>query len=125
MQHEQRTLVGRFQSALLTHLALGFSSIDWKQEYCPNSQTRDSIDIFGATTTFTIAIELDKARADQVAKKFVSRMAMLPSAPPVYFLSVCYPGTEHMNPRECTKYFGYCRDLALRMGAHYAGLLVQ
>jgi hypothetical protein len=83
------------------------------------------IDIFGKSADRLIAIELDKNRADQVAKKFVSRMAALPSTVPVYFLSVCYPGTVRMNKTECVKYFGYCKTLALRMGSHYAGFLMQ
>ena len=71
-----------------------------------------------------MAIELDKNRADQVAKKFVSRMAILPTTT-VYFISLCYPGTEMMNKSECAKYFGYCATLAHRMGSHYAGLIIE
>ena len=29
-----------------------------------------------------------------------------------------------MNRLECEKYFGYCATLALRMGSHYAGLVI-
>jgi hypothetical protein len=124
-QREQRNFVSRFQGALVNHLRPMFDDVEWKKEYCPNPATRDSIDIFGKTADRLIAIELDKYRADQVAKKFVSRMAALPSAAPVYFLSVCYPGTERMNKNECVKYFGYCKTLAVRMGTHYAGLIIQ
>ena len=125
MQHEQRAVVSRFQSALLDHLRGAFQGVDWKQEHCPNPATRDSIDIFGKGSVGVIAIELDKNRADQVAKKFVSRMAVLPSTVPVYFLSICYPGTDRMSKAECVKYFGYCKTLALRMSSHYAGLIIQ
>ncbi len=124
-QCEQRSIVSRFQGALVDHLRSAFEAIEWEQEHCPNPATRDSIDIFGITADRLIAIELDKNRADQVAKKFVSRMAALPSTVPVYFLSVCYPGTDRMNKAECVKYFGYCKTLALRMGSHYAGLIIQ
>jgi hypothetical protein len=84
-----------------------------------------SIDIFGKSSDRLIAIELDKNRADQVAKKFVSRVAALPSTLPVYFLSVCYPGTDRMNKAECVKYFDYCKTLDLRMDSHYAGFIIQ
>ena len=71
-----------------------------------------------------MVIELDKNRADQVAKKFVSRMALIPSTT-VYFVSLCYPGTENMNKAECEKYFGYCAALSNRMGCHYAGFNIE
>lgn len=126
MQHEQRSIVARFQAALLEHLSAEFKDeFEWMQEHCPSSETKDSIDIFGKACDRWVAIELDKNRADQVAKKFVSRMAALPSTASVYFLSVCYPGTERMNKAECVKYFGYCQELALRMGSHYAGFIIQ
>ena len=125
MQHEQRDIVSRFQAALLEHLRSAFEDVEWKQEHCPSPVTRDSIDIFGKAVGSVIAIELDKNRADQVAKKFVSRMAALPPTLLVYFFSVCYPGTDRMNKAECVKYFGYCKTLALRMGSHYAGFIIQ
>jgi len=96
----------------------------WSVEHRPSATNRDSIDIFGQSSDFVVAIELDKNRADQVAKKFVSRMALLP-ATTVYFISLCYPGTERMNRSECEKYFGYCATLARRMGNHYAGLIID
>ena len=67
-QHEQRDVVSRFQSELLDHLRKSFEGIEWKQEHCPNPVSRDSIDIFGTSDDGLIAIELDKNRADQVAK---------------------------------------------------------
>ena len=93
-------------------------------EHRPSSKNRDSIDIFGEGKGFVVAIELDKNRADQVAKKFVSRMAMLPPTK-IYFISLCYPGTQNMNKPECRKYFSYCSTLALRMGNHYAGFIIN
>lgn len=92
-------------------------------EYAPSKRLKDSIDIYGESEDFVVAIELDKNRADQVAKKFVSRVALLPDEK-VYFLSICYPGTKRMNLNECVKYFGYCSNLAKRMSGVYAGLVI-
>jgi len=97
--------------------------ITWSIEYCPSRQSRDSIDIFGKGKEFVVAIELDKNRADQVSKKFVSRMAILPETN-VYFISLCYPGTKKMSKSECKKYFNYCSTIAARMNSHYAGFII-
>ena len=123
-QPEQKSIVSGFQGLARSALQLAMPSITWSVEHCPSRFNRDSIDIFGQGLDFIVAIELDKNRADQVAKKFVSRMAILPPTA-VYFISLCYPGTERMNKSECVKYFGYCATLARRMGNHYAGLIIE
>jgi hypothetical protein len=123
-QSDQRTIVNRFQNHVCLVLDKTLPAIKWQVEYCPNRNQRDSIDIFGQGENFVIAIELDKHRADQVAKKFVSRMAILPDIR-IYYVSLCYPGTARMNSTECVKYFGYCADLSKRMGNEYAGLIIQ
>lgn len=122
-QTDQKLLVAGFQSLAAATLGNAFKEVQWSVEHCPSPKNRDSIDIFGKGAEFVVVVELDKNRADQVAKKFVSRMALLPSTK-VYFVSLCYPGTEKMNKAECTKYFGYCSALAIRMGCHYAGFIV-
>jgi len=123
-QPDQKSIVAGFQSFAASILGRTMSDIEWSNEYCPSRQTRDCIDIFGNGNGFVVAIELDKNRADQVAKKFVSRMAILPPTS-IHFVSLCYPGTENMNKSECTKYFSYCSTLALRMGSHYAGFIIE
>ena len=123
-QSDQKTLIAGFQSFAATTLRKTIQEVEWSTEHRPSPKNRDSIDIFGKGAGFVVVIELDKNRADQVAKKFVSRMALHPSTR-VYFLSVCYPGTKKMNKAECVKYFSYCAALALRMGCHYAGFIVE
>ncbi|MEQ1558656.1 MAG: hypothetical protein ABL933_06895 [Methyloglobulus sp.] len=120
---DQRIIVTEFQKLIAFALDVSIPDIDWKMEHCPNNQTKDSIDVFGEGDGFVVVIELYKNRADQVAKKFVSRMAML-SSTDVYFISLCYPGTDRMNKPECAKYFGYCSTLARRMNNHYAGFII-
>jgi hypothetical protein len=122
-QPDQKMIVTGFQTFAESVLAGVMPDIKWSMEHCPSPQNRDSIDIFGKGNGFVVAIELDKNRADQVAKKFVSRMAILPPTT-IYFISLCYPGTEKMNKSECAKYFSYCSVLARRMGNHYAGFII-
>ncbi len=123
-QSEQKTIVADFQDAITAKLSKDLTMISWKTEFSPSATKRDAIDIYGQGNNFVVAIELDKNRADQVAKKFVSRIALLPNTK-IYFISLCYPGTNRMNKSECIKYFGYCSDLAARMGNDYAGFIIE
>lgn len=123
-QSHQKVIVAEFQRAICEALILGIPSVDWELEYCPKASSRDSIDIFGRTDTSVVAIELDKHRADQVAKKFVSRIATLPETK-VYFISLYYPGAANMSKPETLKYFGYCSSLAKRMSHVYVGFTVE
>lgn len=58
-----------------------------------------------------VIIELDKHRADQVAKKFLARVA-LKSGQNLIYVALCYPGTVRMSIPECLKYFEYCSLVA-------------
>lgn len=122
-QSEQKKIVKRFQYDLCNRLDSNISSLHWQTEYLPSPSQKDSIDIFGECKNFVVAIELDKNRADQVAKKFVSRVALMPNKK-VYFISLCYPGTQRMNLNECIKYFEYCANLSNRMSVIYAGIVI-
>jgi hypothetical protein len=123
-QADQRATVRVFQRELVLHLAEQIPDIAWSAEHRPQTETNDAIDIFGKGRNFVVAIELDKTRADQIAKKFVSRSALLEGRK-LYFLSLCYPGTKSMNVAECQKYFRYCSSLADRMKNYYAALVIQ
>jgi len=113
-QKEQKTIVAAFQKELYQELFIGFGGVSWYREMTPSEISGDSVDIYAECDDYVIAIELDKHRADQVAKKFVSRMAIMPTKK-IYYISLCYPGTKSMSKPECIKYFGYCNNLAERM----------
>lgn len=126
-QTEQQIVIKKFQKKVMTRLANEIKPIiKWQTEFRPDQTNRDSVDIYGIGDKFAVVIELDKFRADQVSKKFVSRMVILKSDPEqIYYVSLCYPGTKNMNKPECEKYFRYCSELARRMGSHYAGLIIE
>ena len=123
-QSEQKTIVNSFQVSICNSLAESVPTMKWQMEYSPHSGKRDSIDIFGSNKDICIVIELDKHRADQVAKKFVSRNSLLIDKK-LFYISLCYPGTSNMNSSECIKYFGYCKKLSERMGNEYAGFIIE
>jgi hypothetical protein len=123
-QQEQKVDVSLFQYALVGLLKSEFEQFDWVQEFTPDPARRDKIDIYGKSVDSAIVIELDKARADQVSKKFVSRVALFPDCD-LYYIALCYPGTKRMNLNECLKYFEYCNLLARRMLISFAGLAMR
>lgn len=77
--------------------------------------SKDRLDLFIKiilnNVTWFVVIEFDSARADQVAKKFVSRIAQVPNENLVY-VAYCYPGTKSMNLSEVNKYFMYMKTIS-------------
>jgi hypothetical protein len=123
-QAEQARIVKRFQQAVIQKLTSDLTEkFDWKEEHLPTLERRDAVDIFGTSGNVLIVIELDKNRADQVAKKFLSRSALFKEKS-MYYISLCYPGTRSMNVSECRKYFGYCADLSEKLNNVYAGFII-
>ena len=110
-QSEQKTIITVFQNQLLKVFTNSIHSIEWNKEYKIGGR-RDSIDIYGKDkkSNYNIIIELDKPRADQVAKKMLSRIANYLNEPFIY-IAICYPGTDKMNLNECIKYFEYGKKI--------------
>jgi hypothetical protein len=84
----------------------------------------DAIDIFGERDNKILIIELDKWRADQIAKKIVSRTALMIDKK-IGFISLCYAGTNHMNKNEYLKYFKYANILSSKLKNYYAGIIIE
>jgi hypothetical protein len=124
LQKGKKSTVSEFQDHVKSILEHTMPEIEWISEHRVSLHIRDSIDIFGQGQDFVVVIELDAHRADQVAKKFVSRVAIL-SSTTIYYISLCYPGTKKMSIPECNKYFDYCAILAGRMGHHYADFIIE
>ncbi len=82
----------------------------WEKEYKYNldKNRRDSIDVYGECDGIPVVIEIDTMRADQLAKKMISRFAGFLDRP-ILYIAICYPGTESMSRGECVKYFEYGR----------------
>ena len=89
-------------------------NMNWRSPHKFTRECRDEVDIYGTFSSEdgegAVIIELDKWRADQVAKKFVSRFALTLEQPLIY-IALCFGGTESMNKNECEKYFSYCNRI--------------
>lgn len=75
-----------------------------------------------------LIIEIDATRADQVAKKMMSRFcyACL-SGKPVVYVSLLYKGTQKMNRDECLKYFRMGEEVLGRINkdSEYYGFIID
>lgn len=101
------------QQDICDFLNTKMSFFTWEIEHKPTDKVNDRIDIFGESSAsdLKVIIELDAHRADQVAKKFLSRSALMIDQNSIY-LSICYPGTDKIPKPECQKYFEYCSTLS-------------
>ena len=70
-QSEQRIEIIKLQKHITKHLTEKHPDYKWEMEHIV-SDKRDSIDIYGERGNEIVIIELDKWRADQVAKKLIS-----------------------------------------------------
>jgi len=74
------------------------------------------VDIYGTLSSKdnagAVIIELDKWRADQVAKKFVLRFALTLELP-LICIALCYGGTQYMNKSECENTSAIARVFAI------------
>jgi len=122
-QSEQKVKVECLQNYILHHLKNHHSDFKWKTEH-KVSEKRDSIDIFGERNNEILIIELDKWRADQVAKKLISRTAMMIDNK-IGFISLCYAGTDKMSKKECLKFFRYGNIILSKLNNYYAGLIIE
>jgi len=122
-QSDQKQIIKKFQNDLYNSLKIKFQTIYWELEHKPNINVRDAVDIFGKYNDISIIIELDKHRADQVAKKFISRNALF-SNENIFYISLCYPGTSNMPINETKKYFNYCKILSNKLNNDYAGFII-
>lgn len=105
--------ISQLQLDLLEYLQREITSVEWTIEHKPSPNAKDSIDVYGFNnkSELHIVIELDAHRADQVAKKFLSRTSLLIDKN-ILYVSFCYPGTTSMSKNECYKYFDYCKTIS-------------
>lgn len=112
------TVRNLIQDPLLAVLAREFPKWTWSEEaYLDETQSvRDRADILATSAEYpdtVIIVEIDTLRSDQVAKKFVSRMALAADKNVIY-ATVCYPNTNAQSKpgkKETNKYSNYINKL--------------
>lgn len=73
-------------------------------EHRPNKEIKDSVDVYIEYNNLKLIIEIDNLRADQVAKKLLSRTAMFINQDIIY-VTFCYFSNSAVGHKtECLKY---------------------
>ena len=90
---------------------------------------KDRADVYARfDDDYEVIIEIDATRADQLAKKLLSRYCYHLDATPakkLIYISLLYPGTDKMNVNECKKYFLYGETLMKTdANAAYIGYII-
>ena len=99
-----------FQENLKGNLESVEKENGWETEYTfPDHPENDRIDIFHKRSSEWI-IEIDATRADQIAKKFVSRLALCGLKDSINYVAIMYPDTKN-GKAECEKYLRYCSKI--------------
>lgn len=126
IQGSKRDKVKKLQNELCDALKSSISSMTWETEHNMSSNYNDSADIFGWNNETQVIIELDTTRADQVAKKMLSRFYYCFDTPTIY-VSLLYPGTKKMNVHECEKYFKYGKKIlaGINKNALFVGIILE
>ena len=126
IQGSKRDKVKRLQNELCDVLKSSIRSMTWETEHNLSFNYNDSADIFGLNNETQVIIELDTTRADQVAKKMLSRFYYCFDTPTIY-ISLLYPGTKKMNVHECEKYFKYGKKIlaGINKKTMFVGIILE
>ncbi len=106
---------------LVEEFKLKLNTDDAHDEYHLGAEiigNRDRCDVYVKTPDYQIILEIDATRADQVAKKMLSRYFYankIAENKPTVYVCLLYPGTDSMNPNECIKYMNMGQELLLAM----------
>ena len=106
----KKQAVRNIQDEVCRVLRRDLSKFNWKTEAILSNKHNDRADILGSSADMQIIVELDATRADQVAKKTLSRLCLTKDKTIIY-IPLLYPGTDKMVVMECKKYIEYGRDI--------------
>lgn len=97
---------------------------EWVEDECsPNSNYGDSIDLYGKWDDSILVVEIDASRADQVAKKMLSRaFHLMNEQKEILYVALCYPGPRPSDDSECKKYMRFGKKVLERLGSHFQTL---
>jgi len=109
--------INNFQKGVTNELnkaynKLGYNNI-WEKEQKKNGKKfKDSIDILGKIPGRNCIIEIDAVRHDQIAAKFVSRLALWGlDDEPIDYVAILYDSTQESGPQSAEKYIQYMYDI--------------
>lgn len=109
--NNDHSAIKAFQEAVVQEMNTVTNSSDWDKEIVLIEGQKDRIDILGRDAKdYEWVIEIDTQRADQVAKKALSRIAVKSAnKKPFNYVAILYPRKEYNNINECIKYLRYAK----------------
>lgn len=112
VQNNDHTNIELFQDGICKYLNYYCDTFKWKTEVKLKGRSeKDSIDIMGDAKQATVLpciIEIDACRHDQVATKFLSRLALWGTKKPIVYVAVMYKSTQKNN---CEKYIRFASSI--------------
>lgn len=117
-----------FQQGLCDNLTTMANGYNWSVEAEISSRNEgDRIDVYGhCTTQSDWIIEIDATRADQVAKKILSRFALWGMSGSIEYVAILYPNTQN-GKAECEKYLRYGYDIikTINQNSNVTGIFIN
>lgn len=123
--------VDLFQASVCQLLNGCNNRYSWACEQKGPSKTGDRIDILGTPNSKgdnKWVIEIDATRHDQLATKFVSRMAIMSLNKPINYVALLYPGPDSIRANSksmCEKYVFFANLIANKLGSRVYGIYID
>lgn len=120
---DKNEVVDLIQKPLFEHLSKEVPDFTWSMEEKiwglsgEFGSIRDRIDIYGHYNGLDCIIEIDTCRSDQIAKKFISRIANGLDRPVIYVI-ILYPNTHtayESEKKEAAKYKKFVESIIARL----------
>lgn len=109
--------IDKFQTETCNYLSKNFKTYAWKIEQQTNGRIeKDSIDILGNPINknnddyYNCIIEIDAYRYDQVATKFLSRLALWGKKEPIIYVALLYK-QQSFSKNTAEKYVHYANEV--------------
>lgn len=114
------SLIENFQREISSFLISNSDNFKWETEKKISGRSEgDSIDIYGRSSSNSETewiIEIDATRADQVAKKLLSRLVLWGLKVPIQYVAILYPDTQK-GKNSCEKFLRYGFELLKRINS--------
>lgn len=121
-----------FQDAICAKLNItnpqhGVRGNTWLTEQPMSQKYKDSIDILGQLEPNKCIIEIDTVRHDQMAAKFVSRVALCGLDEPIDYVAILYDSTQKSGRQSAEKFIRYMDAIikALNPSSSLIGIYVH
>lgn len=109
--------INHFRDGICDQLNVLYPSLKWTSEKKTSGIFKDKIDILGEGERPCI-IEIDAARHDQIAAKFVSRLALCGLDKPIDYVAVLYESSREVERQMAGKYIQYMYSILQKVNSN-------